>query len=100
MAVSKDVLRLVRTVERLPSEYQDKIMRIVDLLSLVPPSVQDRTQRMLREFLASDPLSKGECSAGVDGVIEYLEQNIAMSVEQRGVLSQLDYGLGAKVRLS
>ena len=100
MAVSKDVLRLVRTVERLPSEYQDKIMRIVDLLSLVPPSVQDRTQRMLREFLASDPLSKRECSAGVDGVIEYLEQNIAMSAEQRGVLSQLDYALGAKIRLS
>ena len=99
MAVSKDVLRLVHTVERLPSEYQDKIMRIVDLLSLVPPNVQDRTQRMLREFLASDPSSKSECSAGVDGLIEYLEQNIAMTAEQRGVLSILDYAQ-TKIRMS
>ena len=36
MSVSEDVLRLVRTVERLPSEDQDKILRMVDLLTLVP----------------------------------------------------------------
>ena len=36
MPVSDDVLRLVRTVERLPSEDQDKILRMVDLLTLVP----------------------------------------------------------------
>lgn len=100
MAMSKDVLRLVHTVERLPTEYQDKIMRIVNLLSLVSPSVQDRTQRMLREFLASEPLSKDECSEGVDGIIEYLERNIALSAEQRGVLSRLDYAQGEKILLS
>ncbi len=101
MAVSEDVLRLVRTVERLPQEYQDKILRIVDLLSLVPVSVQDRTQQMLRELLAKIPTSKSECVAGVDDVIEYLEHNIAMSAEHRGLLGQLDSGLrGMKARLS
>lgn len=101
MAVSEDVLRLVRTVERLPQEDQDKILRIVDLLSLVPVSVQDRTQQMLRELLARTPASKSECVAGVDDVIEYLEHNVAISAEQRGLLSQLDGGIrGVKARLS
>ena len=100
MAVSEEVLRLVRTVERLPREDQDKILRIVDLLSLVPVSVQDRTQQMLRELLASAPASKSECVAGVDDVIEYLERNISISAEYRGLLSQLGGPRGAKVRLS
>jgi len=85
MAVSEDVLRLVRTVERLPREDQEKILRIVGLLSLVPIRVQDRTQQMLRELLARDPSSKDECVAGVDDVIRYLERNVAMSVEYRGL---------------
>ncbi len=99
MAVSEDVLRLVRTVERLPREDQDKILRIVDLLSLVPISVQDRTQHMLRELLASAPASKSECVAGVDDVIEYLERNVAISVEHRAALSATGT-YDAKVRLS
>jgi hypothetical protein len=101
MAVSEDVLRLVRTVERLPLEDQDKILRIVDLLSLVPLSVQDHTQRMLRELLDRDPASKNECVAGVDDVIGYLEQNVSPSAEfyryQNGFSST---GRGHKRRLS
>lgn len=91
MATSEDVLRLVQTVERLPREDQDKILRIVDLLALVPVSVQDRTQRMLRELLDSDPSSKHECVAGVDDVIDYLEHNVALAAEYRGIVSQFDY---------
>ena len=75
MPVSEDVLRLVRTVERLPSEDQDKILRMVDLLTLVPLPVQNRTQRMLRELLERQPDTKSECVAGVDDVLAYLESN-------------------------
>jgi hypothetical protein len=100
MAVSEDVLRLVRTVERLPREDQDKILRIVDLLSLVPIVVQDRTQQMLRELLASDPVSKHECVAGIDDLIEYLERNVTISPEFRGLTSRHDHALSAKPRLS
>jgi hypothetical protein len=99
MAVSEDVLRLVRTVERLPREDQDKILRIVDLLSLVPISVQDRTQQMLRDLLARGPASKRECVAGVNNVIEYLERNAATTLEPRSP-AHLHYGLTAKQRLS
>ena len=77
MPVSEDVLRLVRTVERLPSEDQDKILRMVDLLTLVPLPVQNRTQRMLRELLERKPDTKSECVAGVDDVLAYLERNAA-----------------------
>jgi hypothetical protein len=69
----------VRTVECLPSEDQDKILRMVDLLTLVPLSVQDKTQRMLRELLERQPDTKRECVAGVDDVLAYLERNAAGS---------------------
>lgn len=88
MARSEDVLRLVQTVERLPPEDQDKILHIVDLLSLVPIHVQERTQRMLRALLESDPSSKDECVAGVDDLIQYLEDHAALA-ECPGTLARI-----------
>jgi hypothetical protein len=99
MPVSEDVLRLVRTVERLPSEDQDKILRMVDLLTLVPLSVQDRTQRMLRELLERQPDTKRECVAGVDDVLAYLERNAA-SPRTRNVVARLDFAGVRKIRPS
>jgi hypothetical protein len=100
MAVSKDVLRLVRTVERLPMEDQDKILRLVDLLSLVPPAVQQRTQQMLRALLASDPASKRECVAGIDDLIEYLERHASADPDRRSPFNRLGVAGGAKALLS
>jgi hypothetical protein len=99
MAVSDDVLRLVRTVERLPSEDQDKILRMVDLLTLVPVPVQNRTQRMLRELLERQPGTKRECVAGVDDVLAYLESNAA-SARTRNVVATLDFAGMRKLRPS
>jgi hypothetical protein len=100
MAVSKDVLRLVRTVERLPMEDQDKILRLVDLLSHVPPTVQERTQHMLRTLLASDPASKSECVAGIDDLIEYLERHVSAAPDRSSLVSRLGIAAGAKALLS
>ena len=99
MPVSEDVLRLVRTVECLPSEDQDKILRMVDLLTLVPLSVQDRTQRMLRELLERQPDTKRECVAGVDDVLAYLERNAAGSRFRKPVV-HVEFGAMRKVRPS
>lgn len=99
MPMSEDVLRLVRTVERLPSEDQDKILRMVDLLTLVPVRVQNRTQRMLRELLERQPDTKRECLAGVDDVLEYLERNAAAS-HVRDPVIRVDFGASAKMRPS
>ena len=100
MAVSEDVLRLVRTVERLPMEDQDKILRLVDLLSLVPPAIQERTQHMLRTLLASDPASKSECVAGVDDLLEFLERHASMSKGRRRAVTRLQLVGGQKAILS
>ena len=100
MPVSKDVLRLVRTVERLPSEDQDKILRMVDLLTLVPLPVQDRTQRMLRELLERKPDTKSECVAGVDDVLAYLERNATTAARVHGGVTRLDLWSVGKMRPS
>ena len=100
MPVSEDVLRLVRTVERLPSEDQDKILRMVDLLTLVPLQVQNRTQRMLRELLERRPDTKRECVAGVDDVLAYLERNAAAGSHTRHSVTRIDFGAALKMRPS
>jgi hypothetical protein len=100
MAVSEDVLRLVRTVERLPSEDQDKILRMVDLLTLVPVPVQNRTQRMLRELLERQPDTKRECVAGVDDVLAYLERNAAAVSQAQEPVTRVEFGAFAKLRPS
>jgi hypothetical protein len=100
MPVSEDVLRLVRTVERLPSEDQDKILRMVDLLTLVPLQVQNRTQRMLRELLERQPDTKSECVAGVDDVLAYLESNAAGTDRERARVTRIDFWGASKTRPS
>ena len=98
MPVSDDILKLVRTVERLPSEDQDKILRMVDLLTLVPLTVQHRTQRMLRELLEQQPDTKRECVARVDDVLAYLESNAAS--QRRASVTRLDFAVVDRIRPS
>ena len=100
MPVSDDVLRLVRTVERLPSEDQDKILRMVDLLTLVPLTVQHRTQRMLRELLEQQPNTKRECVARVDDVLAYLERNATSTSQRHDLAARLDLAAVDTIRPS
>ena len=100
MPVSEDVLRLVRKVERLPSEDQDKILRMVGLLTLVPLAVQDRTQRMLRDILEQQPNTKRECVARVDDVLAYLERNAATVSQRRDSVTRIDFSALHRVRPS
>ncbi len=100
MPVSDDVLRLVRTVERLPSEDQDKILRMVDLLTLVPLTVQHRTQRMLRDLLEQQPNTKRECVARVDDVLAYLESNAASASQRREPVTRLEFAAVDRLRPS
>jgi hypothetical protein len=90
MDMSEEVLNLVRTVGDLPREDQSRILRIVDLLSLASSPVQKHTQRMLRDLLDAEPESKLECVAGVDEVIEYLENAILDEQENTGAWARFD----------
>lgn len=75
LCISGEVLQLVHTVARLESKDQERILRIVSLLTLVPVTVQQRTQKMLKDLIDREPRSMFDCVASVDEVIEYLEDN-------------------------
>ncbi len=100
MRVSEDVLRVVHKVERLPREDQDKILKMVDLLTLVPVDVRDESQRMLRELLARDPSTHGECVAALDDVITYLERNVLSSARHQSFLQRLKARSSVKARVT
>jgi recombinational DNA repair protein RecR len=72
-SLSEEVLDLVSTVERLAAEDQERILRIVSLLTRVPSAAQQETQRMLKALIDRNPRSMFDCVHGVDEVIEYLE---------------------------
>jgi hypothetical protein len=72
-SVSDEVLELVDTVEHLASDDQERILKIVSLLTLAPSPVQQETQRMLKALIERNPRSMFDCVSGVDEVIEYLE---------------------------
>jgi hypothetical protein len=76
IAFSEEVVDLVRTVERLSSEDQQRILRIVDLLLVAPRDVRTQTQRMLRALLDRQPESKAECVTGVEEIIMFLEHRV------------------------
>jgi hypothetical protein len=97
MTLSEDVWQLVRTVERLPREDQDKILQMVDLLALVPLPVQRRAQRMLRDLLAHEPENRDACVAGLDEVIGYLERSAASSGERALLARRIEF---AKLKAS
>lgn len=92
MTVTKDLWRLVHTVERLPLTDQDKILRMVDLLTHVPVAAQDRTQRMLRELLERAPHSRRECAAGFDDVLAYLERCAAEVAPTQAAVTPIRLG--------
>jgi hypothetical protein len=100
MQVSEEVLRVVHKVERLPREDQDKILKMVDLLTLVPLEIRDESQRMLRELLARDPSTKSECVAGLDDVIAYLERNVPRSARHQSFLARIKYRSSLKASVT
>lgn len=100
MPVSDDVWHLVRKVERLPNEDQEKIIRMVGLLPLVPLPVQHRTQCLLRELLEQQPSTRRECVARVDDLLAYLERNAMAGLKPRDVVTRIDFTALESVRPS
>jgi hypothetical protein len=82
---SDDIGRLVGTVQRLPREDQQRILRLVELLSRAPAGAQRKTQQRLRELVGSDPDSHSLCIARVDELIEDLERSVATRGSTRNV---------------
>lgn len=92
---SSEILRLVETVEQLAEADQDRILKIVSLLTRVPASVQRHTQRMLRDLLDAEPASIVECLEGVDEVIEYLENEALVHSGPAALFDRFDHVTGS-----
>jgi hypothetical protein len=74
-ARSLGVTDLVDTVERLGSGDQERMLKVVILLSHAPRQIQKITQSMLKELLEEPPQTAGECAAEIDAVIDFLKQH-------------------------
>ncbi len=77
MTPSDTVLNLVRTVGRLPREDQDRILRVVNLISHAPTNVRQNSQRMIRELVSDEPVSRIDCVAELEIIISYLESSLS-----------------------
>ena len=70
------VAHLLRIVEHLHRDDQQRICKIVRLLMLLPASDQDETFLRLRRLLEQAPGTRNECSRRVDDVIDFLEARL------------------------
>jgi hypothetical protein len=92
MDTSDVILTLVRTVAGLPRADQNRILRLVDLLSLAPLSLQQESHRLLRALIDANPQSKLECAASLDELIDHLERAVAGTEDRSPSWSGLHHG--------
>ena len=75
---------LVLVVDRLSTQDQARIIRLITLLGIAPAWLRDRTQRMLRDLIARQPQMQTDCLAHIDAIItraeRELEQNLLLEV--------------------
>jgi len=77
MDTTDAILKLVRTFMGLPRDDQNRLLRLIDMLSMAPLAAQQRGHELLRELIDSNPQSKLECVDGIEELIEYLERSVA-----------------------
>lgn len=93
MGTNDEILKLLRTVAGLPRDDQSRLLRLVDLLSLAPFSVQQRSHERLRELIDANPQSKPECVDGIDDLIEYLERSVTGAEDRSSSWSGLPHSM-------
>jgi hypothetical protein len=75
---------LMLVVDRLSTQDQARIIRLITLLGIAPSWLRDRTQRMLRDLIAREPLMQTDCLARIDAIItraeRELEQNLSLEI--------------------
>ncbi|MFO7286259.1 MAG: hypothetical protein LOD94_08390 [Gammaproteobacteria bacterium] len=82
MDTTDEIVKLVRTVAGLPRDDQNRILRLVDLLSLAPFHVQQQSLALVRSLIDANPRTKSECAAGIDELIAYLERTVVGADER------------------
>jgi len=73
---SDEATELMLVVERLATQDQSRIVRLIDLLSEAPDDLREQTQRMLRALMAREPETHAECLNGMDAIIAHAEHKL------------------------
>ena len=73
---SRESLDLMLVAERLSTQDQRRIVRLIDLLRIAPDWLRERTQRTLRRLIAQEPQTQAECLASIDGIIALAEREL------------------------
>jgi len=76
--VSEETADLLVIVERLSTQDQHRIVRLIHLLAQSPDAVREQAQRMLRELIASEPETRADCLAEIDRVIARVERTLEL----------------------
>jgi hypothetical protein len=96
---SSESFDLMLVVERLSTQDQRRIVRLIDLLRIAPDWLRERTQRTLKRLIAHEPQTQAECLASIDGIIALAERELQVRLRiaappERAETSALRLGYG------
>ena len=73
LIISEVTADLLVTVERLSTQDQRRIVRLIHLLAEAPDALREHAQRTLRELIAREPETRADCLGEIDLIIARVE---------------------------
>ena len=77
---SEKTADLLLIVERLSTQDQRRLARLVSLLASAPDELRDQAQRRLRELIAHVPETHSECLDEIDEIIAGVEHRLEVEL--------------------
>ena len=77
---SEKTADLLLIVERLSTQDQRRLARLVSLLASAPDELRDQAHRRLRELIAHVPETHSECLDEIDEIIAGVEHRLELEV--------------------
>lgn len=77
---SEKTADLLLIVERLSTQDQRRLARLVSLLASASDELRDQAQRRLRELIAHVPETHSECLDEIDEIIAGVEQRLELEL--------------------
>ncbi len=78
--LSEQTADLLLIVERLSTQDQRRLARLVSLLANASSELRDHTQRRLRELIARVPETHAECLDEIDEIIARVEHRLELEL--------------------
>jgi hypothetical protein len=76
--VSEETADLLVIVERLSTQDQRRIVRLIHLLAQAPDALRQQAQRMLRDLIAREPETRADCLGEIDRIIARVEYTLEL----------------------